>query len=237
MTILTAKNLTKHYQVAEQKVPVITDASLVLNEGEFVTLLGPSGSGKSTLLNLCGLLDDPDAGELYIHQQAIHGMSKQQRSRLRRAHLGFVFQSFNLIPVMTAADNVAYPLMLLNESIEQIRQKTEEVLAQVGLADCANKKPGQLSGGQCQRLAIARALIKKPSIIIADEPTASLDADTAMQVIAVMQELAKAQGTACLIATHDERVLPFSDRLLHVEHGRLVEGSLSSLAKIKEAAA
>lgn len=231
MAILTAQHICKSYGKLGYQSHVLDDASIHVNEGEFVTILGPSGSGKSTLLNICGLVETLDGGELFHQKTRLDLFTEAQRTHYRRAHLGFIFQSFNLVPVMTVAANVGLPLMLLGWSAAQTKQRVNEILAMVGLADFAFKKPEQLSGGQCQRVAIARALVKRPSIIIADEPTASLDAETATKVIDLMKALAHEQGTACLIATHDTRLLPYSDRVLHVDQGNIVQDSTLALGK------
>ncbi|MEJ2043485.1 MAG: ABC transporter ATP-binding protein [Reinekea sp.] len=223
MSLLTAKGIRKSFNAGAGEKMVLNNAGLNIDSGELVTILGPSGSGKSTLLNICGLIDSADRGEILWQDQDLLKLSVRSRTEFRRANIGFVFQSFNLIPVMTAFDNVAFPLMLLNWPSKKIHKRVNTLLEQVGLADHARYKPGQLSGGQCQRIAIARALVKQPALIIADEPTASLDADTAIQVMALMKQLMVAQQTACLVATHDSRLMPFSDRVLHVDHGHVVE--------------
>jgi putative ABC transport system ATP-binding protein len=222
MTILTAENLSKGFGRGAARSEVLGGASLSVSKGEFVTILGPSGSGKSTLLNICGLLEAPDQGDVIHNGRRVSELTGRQRTEYRREYLGFVFQSFNLVPVMTVADNVGYPLMLLDWSKAKRKARVMEVLEQVGLLEFANQKPEQLSGGQCQRVAVARALVKKPSVIIADEPTASLDATTALKVTQLMKQLAKDQGSSFLVATHDPRLLPYSDKVLHVENGRIV---------------
>lgn len=222
MTILTAKDIGKSFQRGQRSVQVLKGASLNVGEGEFVTILGPSGSGKSTLLNICGLIEPMDAGELNFHGTVLNELPESERTEFRRQHLGFIFQQFNLVPVMSVFDNVALPLLLLDWPAHKKTKTVMEVLGRVGLADYANAKPEALSGGQCQRVAVARALVKEPAFIIADEPTASLDANTALQVITQMKALAKEQGTACLIATHDSRLLPFSDTVLEMESGKVV---------------
>ena len=233
MAIFTARHVSKRYGHASVAMSVLTDASLSVNEGEFVTILGPSGSGKSTLLNICGLIETLDQGELTHFDTRLDLFTQAQRTHYRRQHLGFIFQSFNLVPVMSVAANVGFPLRLLDWSAAQKKQRVQEILALVGLSEFASKKPEQLSGGQCQRVAIARALVKRPSIIIADEPTASLDADTATLVIDLMKTLASEQGTACLIATHDTRLLPYSDKVLHVDHGRIVQDVVLPMNAVK----
>jgi putative ABC transport system ATP-binding protein len=189
--------------------------------GEMVALTGPSGSGKSTLLNLCGLIDTLDAGEYRFENQDVTALSERERALLRRASIGFVFQSFNLVPVMSVADNVDYPLMLAGLTAAERRRETTAILARVGLDALATRRPDELSGGQRQRVAIARALVKRPRLVIADEPTANLDSRTAEQMLVLLRELAHAQSSACLIATHDHRLLARCDRVLEIRDGVL----------------
>jgi putative ABC transport system ATP-binding protein len=196
-----------------------------IRRGETVAVTGPSGSGKSTLLNLCGLLDQPDGGEVWFDGAALRGAGEAARSELRRAAIGFVFQSFNLVPVMSAADNVDYPLYLLGVPPRERAGRVARALDRVGLSGFARHRPDQLSGGQRQRVAIARAIVKNPRLVIADEPTANLDAGTAGQVIALMKELAHEQGTSFVIATHDDRMLAHCDRALMLDDGVLAGGT------------
>ncbi len=228
MSVLIAKDINKSFQRGDNTRTVLNHAELQINAGELVTILGPSGSGKSTLLNVCGLIDTPDRGELIWQGKDLLTLDPRERTDFRRENMGFIFQSFNLIPVMTVRDNVAFPLMLLNRPASEIRTRVDVVLSQVGLKDYQNSKPGELSGGQCQRVAIARALVKNPKLIIADEPTASLDSDTAMQVMTLMKRLMAEHDTACLVATHDARLLQFSDRILRIDHGDVVAHSGSA---------
>ncbi len=234
MSVLYANQLSKSYGMGDAKTQVLQQASLKVHNGEFVTILGPSGSGKSTLLNICGLTENYDGGELFYGDVALGQFSDRDKTEFRRQHIGFIFQSFNLVPVMTVAANVGYPLMLLNWPAVKIQSRVVEVLSQVGLEAFAHKKPEQLSGGQCQRVAVARALVKKPSVIIADEPTASLDAHTATTVVELIKTLSQQQGTACLVATHDHRLLPYSDTVLHVEEGRIQTEPLKSVAPVHQ---
>jgi putative ABC transport system ATP-binding protein len=221
MTILSAKHVGKSFRRGQRITEVLSGASVNVSEGEFVTILGPSGSGKSTFLNICGLIEPLDHGELSFRGSLLSNMTERQRTEFRRQHLGFIFQQFNLVPVMSVFDNVALPLMLLDWSAPEKRARVLDVLDRVGLADFAQAKPEVLSGGQCQRVAVARALVKSPAVIIADEPTASLDSTSALQVITQMKALASAQGTACLIATHDARLLPYSDTVLELDSGKV----------------
>lgn len=213
--------IAKSYRQAEEATPALQNVSLRLGAGECVAVCGPSGSGKSTLLNICGLIDQPDRGHYHLNSQSVDALSEQQRTRLRRQHIGFIFQQFNLIPVMTAHENIAYPLMLMGWETGLGRQRVDALLEAVGLAGQGHKRPDLLSGGQRQRVAIARALVKSPALVIADEPTASLDTATANQIIDLMHTLGRENGTCFLIATHDERMARRCHRVLHLEDGRL----------------
>jgi putative ABC transport system ATP-binding protein len=211
------------YTLGGTAVRALRGVGLRLWPGEIVAVTGPSGSGKSTLLNVCGLLDRPDRGIVHF-DGAVLDDDEAQRTRLRRRAVGFVFQSFHLVPVMNAHDNVDYPLALLGLGAAERRRRVGAALERVGLGGFGRHRPDQLSGGQRQRVAIARAIVKQPRLVIADEPTASLDAVTAAQVIGLMRELAHEQGTAFLVATHDERVLPHCDRALMLDDGVLAGG-------------
>jgi len=211
----------KSYRVGETMVRALRGISLDVAAGELVALTGPSGSGKSTLLNLCGLIDAPDEGAREIAGVPIAGCSEIQLTRLRREKVGFVFQSFNLVPVMSVYDNVEYPLLLLGSAKAERRTRVEEALARVGLGALTGRLPDTLSGGQRQRVAIARALVKSPTLVIADEPTGNLDSATAAQIIELLRELAHERGAAAVVATHDERMTRYCDRVL-----RLVDGEM-----------
>jgi len=214
----------KSYRVGEALVQALRGVSLEVAAGELVALTGPSGSGKSTLLNLCGLIDAPDAGEREIAGVAIDGCAELQLTRLRREKLGFVFQSFNLVPVMSAYDNVEYPLILLGLPRAERRARVGDALARVGLGGLAARLPDALSGGQRQRVAIARALVKSPALVIADEPTGNLDSATAAQIVELLRNLARERGAAALVATHDERMTRYCDRVLRLVDGEMQDG-------------
>lgn len=220
--MLTLQHIAKAYRVGALPQPVLRDAELTLHAGEFTALVGPSGSGKSTLLNICGLIDRPDSGHIHWQGQDITHHNHAEWTQLRRNAIGFIFQGFNLIPVMTVWDNVAYPLWLTHIPQAEIDDAVAAVLQAVGLTDMARKRPDELSGGQRQRVAIARALVKRPNLIVADEPTASLDQDTALNVIQLLRELARSYGSAVVVATHDDRLLPFCDHLYRMDHGRIL---------------
>jgi putative ABC transport system ATP-binding protein len=194
---------------------------LCVQRGELLALTGPSGSGKSTILNLCGLIDTPDSGAVVLGGKPVNGLDEVQRTLLRRDALGFVFQSFNLVPVMTVAENVDYPLFIAGVPAAERRARVSAQLDAVGLLAHAQHRPDALSGGQRQRVAIARALVKRPRLVIADEPTASLDSHTADQMLDLMRERGHAEGAAFLIATHDARLTRRCDRVLALLDGRL----------------
>jgi putative ABC transport system ATP-binding protein len=203
--------IVKHYRMGDEDVPALKGIDLTVPAKAFVALRGPSGSGKSTLLNICGLIDVPDAGSCRLAAQDVGGLAEAARTLIRRRAIGFVFQNYNLIPVMSVRDNVEYPLLLLGVAAAERRRRVDEILTQVGLAGVADRRPDRLSGGQRQRVAIARALVKAPALVIADEPTANLDSVTASQVIDLMKALGEQHGASFLIATHDERMAAHCD--------------------------
>jgi putative ABC transport system ATP-binding protein len=211
----------KTYRLGPHVIPALQGVDLSVARGELLALTGPSGSGKSTILNLCGLIDTADAGEIAIDGRRVAGLDEAQRTLLRRDALGFVFQGFNLVPVMTVAENVDYPLFLAGVPAAERRARVAAQLLAVGLQDHAGHRPDALSGGQRQRVAIARALVKRPKLVIADEPTASLDSVTAEQVLALMRERGHAEGAAFVIATHDARLTQRCDRTLALRDGRI----------------
>lgn len=217
--VVSLQGMSKTYRMGEISVRALIDASLELAAGEMLALTGPSGSGKSTLLNLAGLVDTPDAGRYLLDGKDVSQLDEKAGTLLRREAIGFIFQGFNLVPVMTVADNVDYPLFLAGVSTAERRRRVSEILARVGLSEQANRRPDALSGGQRQRVAVARALIKRPRLVIADEPTANLDSHTAEQVIALISELCHAEGAACLVATHDERMTCRCDRVVAMRDG------------------
>ncbi|MBQ0932928.1 ABC transporter ATP-binding protein [Ideonella sp. 4Y16] len=220
--VLSARGLHKTYRLGAHVVPALQGVDLAVLPGEMLALTGPSGSGKSTILNLAGLIDRADQGEIRLGGQDVSRLDERAATLVRREHLGFIFQGFNLVPVMTVADNVDYPLFLAGLPDGERRQRVAEALDSVGLAEHAAHRPDALSGGQRQRVAIARALVKRPRLVIADEPTASLDSHTADQVLALMRERCRAEGAACLIATHDARVVHRCDRVIALQDGRIV---------------
>ena len=219
--VVALRGIHKTYRLGLHTIPALQGVDLSVARGELLALTGPSGSGKSTILNLCGLIDTPDSGEIELNGQPVKGLSENALTLLRRDALGFVFQSFNLVPVMTVAENVDYPLFLAGVPAAERRQRVADQLAAVGLSEHAHHRPDALSGGQRQRVAIARALVKRPKLVIADEPTASLDSHTADQVLNLMRERGHAQGAAFVIATHDSRLTARCDRVVALLDGRI----------------
>jgi putative ABC transport system ATP-binding protein len=226
--VVSLQAVRKTYRLGPHVVPALQGVDLAVQPGEMLALTGPSGSGKSTLLNLCGLIDTPDAGEIRLQGQAVQVLDETRRTLLRRDLLGFVFQSFNLVPVMTVADNVDYPLFLAGVVPAERQRRVAEALERVGLGEHAQHRPDALSGGQRQRVAIARALVKRPALVIADEPTASLDSHTADQVLGLMRERCHAEGAAFVIATHDDRLTRRCDRIVRLLDGALCEPPAAS---------
>ena len=227
MSLIELVGVKKSYRLGQAVQPVLQEVQLTLQAGEMTGLVGPSGSGKSTLLNICGMIDRPDAGEYFWQGKRVSFHRWDELTERRRQSIGFVFQTFNLIPVMSAADNVAYPLWLRGDSTTRIRQQVQEVLQAVGVAEFADKRPDALSGGQRQRVALARALVKRPQLLVADEPTASLDEDTALTVAQLMKNLGQAYACALVIATHDDRLKPWCDRIHYLHQGRLQTGGVA----------
>jgi putative ABC transport system ATP-binding protein len=202
-------------------VPAVRDVSMKLGKGDFAALQGPSGSGKTTLLNLLGLLDRPDSGTVRIEERDSGSLTENARSDLRRDRFGFVFQTFNLIPVLSAEENVAYPMVIARVSSTERRARARELLDAVGLSDKLDVRPHLLSGGQRQRVAIARALANRPSIVFADEPTANLDSHTAEGILDLMRRINESSGVAFLFATHDPRVVARARRVIQLHDGRI----------------
>ena len=219
--VVELRGVYKTYRLGQHVIPALQGVDLSVQRGELLALTGPSGSGKSTILNLAGLIDVPDRGEILLDGRSVNGLAEIPRTLLRRDALGFVFQSFNLVPVMTVAENVDYPLFIAGVPAAERRERVAAQLLAVGLQDHAEHRPDALSGGQRQRVAIARALIKRPRLVIADEPTASLDSHTADQVLDLMRERCHAEGCAFVIATHDSRLTQRCDRVLALLDGRL----------------
>jgi putative ABC transport system ATP-binding protein len=220
-TLLSARSVSRSYRLGAALVPAIRDVSLEIRPGEFVAIQGPSGSGKTTLLNLLGLLDAPNAGAIRVEEREASDLSENAKSDLRRDRFGFVFQTFNLIPVLSAEENVAYPVGLAGKPAVERRARARELLAAVGLIEKADVRPDLLSGGQRQRVAIARALANRPAVVFADEPTANLDSKTADEILELMRALNEDSGVAFLFATHDPRVVARARRVISLTDGRV----------------
>jgi putative ABC transport system ATP-binding protein len=228
--LLDARGLVRTYRVGPDSVPAVADVTLSIAESEFVALQGPSGSGKTTLLNVLGLLDRPDAGSLFVGGRDARQLSENERADLRRDRFGFVFQTFNLIPVLSAAENVEYPMVLAGVPSDERRARAGELLAAVGLAGKAGTRPDLLSGGQRQRVAIARALANGPAVVFADEPTANLDSHTAEEILDLMRGLCDERHVAFLFATHDPRVVARARRVIALHDGRIVSDGPGTVA-------
>ena len=219
--LIETQDLTKIYPMGEHQLAALDRVNLQFEKGEFAGLVGPSGSGKTTLLNIIGSLDTPTRGSAVVMGQKIETLSHRQAAALRNRNIGFIFQTFNLLPVYTVFENVEFPLLLLDYSHEERRKMTMDALEWVGLADRAKSKPAQLSGGQSQRVAIARAIVKQPAIILADEPTANLDAENSHHILKTMVELNRNLETTFIFATHDEKVIGYLRRKITLFDGRV----------------
>jgi putative ABC transport system ATP-binding protein len=224
-TRLVLNAIGKSYGSGDSPVTALAEITLTLKEGEFLAIQGPSGSGKSTLLNICGLIDQPSSGDYYLNDTPVTQLNSEQRCTLRRKALGFIFQRHQLIPAMTVSENIAYPLLLNHVPARQIRHDVEQLLSKLDLSHRRKHLPKQLSGGERQRVGIARALIKRPQLVIADEPSASLDHQHALTGLQLMRELNQAFEASFLIASHDPFVIDYCDRKLTLQDGRIGEPS------------
>jgi len=220
-TLVSVKNVVKRYTRGKQKVEVLHGLNLDIEAGEFLALMGPSGSGKTTLLNLIGGLDRPDEGEIVVSGERIDKLSNRQLARWRARNVGFVFQFYNLMPMLTAERNVELPLLLTNLSRARRRQNVAAVMELVGLSDRASHKPSELSGGQQQRVAIARALVADPSLLVCDEPTGDLDRTTAEEILGLMRTLNQQQKKTIIMVTHDPKAAEYASRQVHLDKGTL----------------
>jgi putative ABC transport system ATP-binding protein len=222
MALIYLHQVVKDYYLGETIVHALKGVTLQIEEGEFAAVWGPSGSGKTTLLNLIGAIDEPTAGDVRLNGQEISMLSDNQRSELRNTMIGFIFQNFNLVPVLSALENVMLPLQIGGVSTAEAENRSRQRLDQVGLVDFIQHRPDKLSGGQHQRVAIARALVSNPSLVIADEPTANLDTQTAMKIMELMRDLNKKEGATFIFSTHDQRILGQVDRLIQLEDGKII---------------
>ena len=219
--MIKVDNVVRNYHAGETVVKALRGVSLEIKKGEFLSIAGPSGSGKTTLLNLIGCIDQMDGGEISIKDEVISTMKKKEKTNFRRNNLGFIFQTYNLIPVLTAYENVAFVLSLLNLPEKEVKDRTMAILKEVGLEGMEHRRPSRLSGGQQQRVAIARALVKNPEIILADEPTANLDSDTGREILELMKTMNEKHKTTFIFSTHDKMVMEYASRLVMLHDGQI----------------
>jgi len=221
MRVIEVNNLTKVYEKGAVTIPALRGVSFGVEKGEFISFVGRSGSGKSTLLNLIGCLDKPTSGKVFMDSIDLSKYSKKELAGIRRERIGFVFQTFNLIPILKAFENVAFPLSLLRKSAQDIEKSVKGILDDVGLGGMEHRYPRELSGGQQQRVAIARALVKEPSIILADEPTANLDSGTGAEILDLMKDLNEHKGATFIFSTHDPMVIERARRVIRLHDGQI----------------
>ena len=222
-TIVEVKNLVKKFHIGTGFFTALKGINLEFAEGEFAGLVGPSGSGKTTLLNIIGTLDVPSEGEVVVLGKSVGKLTPKEAAQLRKEKLGFIFQNYNLLPVYTVFENVEFPLLLLDMNAEERKSRVMETLEWVGLTEKVNSRPSQLSGGECQRVAIARAMVKRPKLVLADEPTANLDAANSHNILQTMEKLNKEMNTTFIFATHDEKVIGYLHRIIRLSDGKIVE--------------
>lgn len=222
MSIAKLENIHKTYHIGKIDFPALRGISLSVEEGEFLSIAGPSGSGKTTILNILGCLDKPSQGKIFLEDKDITGFPSSKLSDIRRQRIGFIFQTFNLIPVLTAEENVEFPLILEGTKNPKERKRlVKEILTDVGLKDFILRRPNEMSGGQQQRVSIARALVKKPKFVLADEPTANLDSKTGKEILNIMLELNQKTSTTFIFSTHDKMVINFARRIIRLRDGKI----------------
>jgi putative ABC transport system ATP-binding protein len=221
MTVVRAENVVKDYGLNNQTVHALRGVNMEFQGGEFAAIAGPSGSGKSTFLHLVGCLDTLSGGTITVGGTDTSAMSRNELAVLRRRSIGFIFQAYNLIPVLSVEENISFPLTLLGIDKKEIRERTAKVLKDVGLEGMAKRRPKEMSGGQQQRVAIARALVKKPALILADEPTANLDSTIGREILELMLALNKSEGTTFIFSTHDQMVMDFARRIVRIRDGQI----------------
>ena len=219
--MIQVQQVIRNYKTGETVVKALKGVSLEITDGEFVSIAGPSGSGKTTLLNLIGCIDSLDGGEIIIEGTPVSAMDKRAKTEFRRNNLGFIFQTYNLIPVLSAYENVSFVLSILNLPKEETHERTMRILKEVGLEGMEDRRPDRLSGGQQQRIAIARALVKNPKIVLADEPTANLDSKTGEEILKLMQQMNEKYGTTFIFSTHDRMVMDYARRLVLLHDGQI----------------
>ncbi len=222
MSIVHVENVSKHYQQGSITVDALQNIDLRIDKGDFAALVGPSGSGKTTLLNMIGALDVPTSGKIFVANREIGTLSKKQRSKMRLQQIGFIFQEYNLIPVLSALENVEYVMLLQGVEEKLRRQKAMQILKEVGLQNYEHRRPAQLSGGQQQRVAVARAIVSAPAIVLADEPTANLDSHTGAALLDLMRELNSSHNVTFIFSTHDTMVMERAKRLITLKDGQII---------------
>ena len=220
--MIVLKNVGRTYTHGSRQIMALRGVTLRISTGEFLSVMGPSGSGKSTLLNLIGGLDQPTSGEIFIDDRPLHGISDDELTLIRRRRVGFIFQFFNLLPVLTAAENVALPLLLEGLTFSKVRPRVEELLAKVGLAERMEHRPEQLSGGEMQRVAVARALVTGPAVLLADEPTGNLDSRTSADIFSLLKRLHD-EGQTIVMVTHDPKAASYGTRIITLKDGCVAE--------------
>ncbi len=228
MAIIEINDLVKKYPVGKGYFTALNGIGLNFNKGEFAGFVGPSGSGKTTLLNIIGSLDTPTTGSAIILDKSISELSHKQAAKLRNMHIGFIFQTYNLLPVYTVFENVEFSLLLQKKSASERKKSVMEALEWVGLTDKVKSKPNMLSGGECQRVAIARSMVKKPQIVLADEPTANLDSKNSHHILQTMKKLNEEFNVTFLFATHDEKVMKYLNRTISLEDGKVVSDEIKT---------
>lgn len=222
MSLIQANQITKNYRIGNIDIPALKGVTFNIDEGAFAAFVGPSGSGKSTLLNLIGCLDHPSSGSLLVNGTDISKLSRSKAASFRGENLGFIFQDFNLVPVLTAYENIEYPLLVVQGwSPEKRRERVQKMIEAVDMSEHAHKRPDQLSGGQKQRVAVARALVGEPKLVLADEPTANLDHDTAYRILNLMKSMRDSFGTSFIFSTHDPKIMNEAELTFTLEDGRL----------------
>ena len=229
--IIEIEGLVKRFPVGKAEFTALNNICACFNAGEFAGLVGPSGSGKTTLLNIIGSLDSPSEGEVNVLGSSVSSLSHKQSAKLRNHHIGFIFQTFNLLPVYTVYENVEFALLLQKLSGQERKKAVMDALEWVGLTDKVKSRPSMLSGGECQRVAIARSMVKRPEIVLADEPTANLDSKNSHHILQTMKNLNRELKTTFIFATHDEKVMQYLDRIITLEDGRIVKENLISDSK------
>jgi putative ABC transport system ATP-binding protein len=230
-SIVKTEKLIKRFPVGKTQFTALNNISLEFGAGEFTGLVGPSGSGKTTLLNIIGSLDSPSEGEVIVLGKSVSALSHKQSAKLRNIHIGFIFQTFNLLPVYTVYENVEFALLLQKLSFSERKKAVMDALDWVGLTDKVKSRPSMLSGGECQRVAIARSMVKRPELVLADEPTANLDSRNSHHILQTMKNLNRELKTTFIFATHDEKVMQYLNRIITLEDGKVVSDNLNTDSK------